>query len=121
MTIQHAITKAVEGGYDTSRALYHDWQDPKRGQHSMEKMYLDPFFWQALGKSMGWCLNDVCYANLGHIPLGYLSEEEIDWGGCDICTKGSVYKSESWRYHWHRLIDSLSEGKSIEQFFEQLN
>ena len=49
------------------------------------------FFWQALGKAMGW----------GH----YFS---VNFSGKNM-----------WQFYWHRLINTLAEGKSAEDFFAQ--
>lgn len=56
----------------------------------MAVVFLDPTFWQALGKARGW---------------------RKDWP-----TEGSP----DWLFHWHRFIDHLAEGKDAESFFESL-
>ena len=33
----------------------------------------------------------------------------------------SPYQKTSWETEWHRLIDHLSEGGTIEKYFEKLN
>lgn len=55
---------------------------------------LDPLFWQSLGKSMVW-------------P----NEKVVDRYGTQFV---------NWKDYWHRLIDHLAEGGSIESYFEDL-
>jgi hypothetical protein len=57
------------------------------------EMFLDPSFWQSLGKALGW-------------------DERID--------DGSHYAKPGWLEAWHRFIDHLAEGKTAESFFETL-
>jgi len=98
MTITETIKKAVEGGYDSEETFMNDiWNK------DANSFFLDPLFWQSLGKSLGWDKK----AKKGYIRF------------CDI-------KDESgntqfyWNYIWHRFIDHLAEGKSIESFFKEL-
>ena len=60
----------------------------------IEGMFLDPFFWQALGKSMGW----------GGSHYGDNAVEHE-------CNNQCV---PNWYHKWHALIDHLAEGGSIE-------
>lgn len=65
--------------------------------------YLDPLFWQALGKSLGWgglMFCPVCGSGLG----------------CDADEKFS----KKWEYQMHRFIDHLIEGKDADSFFKEL-
>lgn len=63
-----------------------------------DSVFLDPLFWQALGKAEGWV-----FCNCG-------GDEE---GKC-------LYRGESWIYHWHRFIDHLTNGGKPDEFFEKL-
>lgn len=85
MTIQEAIKKAIEGGWKESSS----WFD---GVIIKQKAFLDPIFWQALGKSLGW--------------------EDFMGGYEDRCF--------GWVYQWHSFIDHLAKGESAESFFEEL-
>lgn len=87
MTIQEAIKKAIDGGWDSTGMVHEEKNDICNG------LFLDPLFWKALGKAM-W------------------------WG--DGRFKVSDWQTHGWLFHWHRLIDHLAEGKSVESFFEQL-
>ncbi len=105
MTIEETITKAIEGGYDGQKYS---------ALNAEELIYLDPTFWQSLGKALGW--------------------SEGAWGSGLVCAKcgkpecGRGYwcgqdnweKKEPWLYHWHHFIDHLAEGKSPDSFFEAL-
>lgn len=66
-----------------------------------EIILLDPLFWQALGKGFGWkstsCGHTIC------------ETEDTD---CE--------KIPQWKYHWHRFIDNLAQGKDIDSFFSPL-
>ena len=47
MTIEKTIKKAIEGGYkNDSKVDYRKWD--------LSSVYLDPSFWQSLGKALGW-------------------------------------------------------------------
>ena len=58
---------------------------------SVNEIFLEPLFWQSLGKAMGW------------------RQDEDQWGERAECV-----------IHWHRFIDHLAEGKDAESFFEGL-
>lgn len=91
MTIQEAIEGAVENGWVADGRYFRE--RTWRGHHDRTRAILgDPLFWQALGKAMGW-------------------EVQFDED------KGFNYQ---WKDYWHRLIDHLAEGKSIELFFAEL-
>jgi len=103
MTIQQAIEKAVESGYDAPvlKVVAHFKEEQKYADVMTEVMmvrnvypaiFLDPLFWQSLGKAMGWGRE-----------AGY----------------GDDYM-EGWKYSWFCFIDHLAEGKDAESFFETL-
>lgn len=92
MTIEDAIQKAIEGGYDVPRLR----ANPEAEQEGVvlliqahvreHQPFLDAAFWQSLGKALGW----------------------------------DVRAQKDYLYEWHRLIDHLAEGGSAESFFETL-
>lgn len=91
--MKQAIQKAIEGGYKCveSEVLADGvWADLFR-----KAILLDPLFWQALGKAMGWGMKGL-----------YEGE------------KGQVM--EYWIAVWHTFIDHLAEGKSADEFFTEL-
>lgn len=95
MTITEIINKAVEGGY------------PKKASMIWEVLFLDPLFWQSLGKAMGWKDGNAESAGDGLVFT------------CPVCKQLSGGRTE-WLYHWHRFIDHLAEGGTITGFFEKL-
>ena len=58
---------------------------------SVNEIFLDPLFWQSLGKAMGW------------------RQDEDQWGD-----------RAEWVSQWHRFIDHLAEGGTAESLFEKL-
>lgn len=58
---------------------------------------LDPLFWQALGKGLGW--KEYPHTNI---------------------VSGESKILRRWLEEWHRFIDHLAEGKDIESFFTNL-
>lgn len=114
MTIQQAIKKAIEGGYQQKE----NHRYPERfgnGLHGISEDFCifetlsDPTFWQSLGKAMGW------KSRKHHL---WPALEIIPKDDYEVVRREQVM--EDWFYHWHRLIDFLAEGKTIEQFFEGL-
>jgi len=95
MTIEQAIKKAIEGGYcyAISGEAYKNTLAEKGEK---EIVFLDPKFWQCLGKAMGW-------------TKGYETKE----------MRGESYYLK-WLFEWHKFIDYLAEGKSAEDFFIDL-
>ena len=118
MIIQEAVDKAVESGYhiygsdgmDTSyegaNSEYSVWTR-KDNESSfiipMEETFLDPQFWQALGRALGW--SEAC--DLAIICVH--GEEE-----CQRC------RGYYWMYQWHRFIQALADGNTPEAFFAYL-
>ncbi|KKL06697.1 hypothetical protein LCGC14_2593440 [marine sediment metagenome] len=113
MTIEQAIKKSIEGGYDCQgitknpdSELDIDYETQRDGSKRVivstkrnvsaggyreliqEKIFLDSNFWKCLGKSLGW-------------------ETEADYYG-------------RWLAEWHCFIDFLAEGKSAEDYFKEL-
>ena len=107
MTIQQAIEKAIEGGYRPTGDKNDYRTELVIRAMRKEAILLDPLFWQALGKAMGW--------------LKYTRDDECSADNLDIKEISNQKWNETWLYHWHRLIDHLAEGKDIESFFEKLN
>lgn len=104
MTIQQAIEKAVEGGYHRGQIgtspiveINCDFAitetKGERNHYGLAWVWLDPLFWQSLGKAMGWT-------------------------GKAFYEDGMTLKT--WKREWHRFIDKLADGGTAEQFFEEL-
>jgi hypothetical protein len=102
MTISQAIEESISQGWqyegETPRcdelydAFYIHDQDGGFVNLNLCKVILDPSFWQCLGKAIGWEGEDM-YQSLTM----------------------SAYMA-----YWHRLIDHISEGGTIEKYFEEL-
>ena len=118
MTIQEAINKAVAGGYhirgsdgmDTyyegANSEFSAWTRTDNESSFMvptEETFLDPKFWQALGRIFGW--SEVCDLAL----LCVYGEEEGQWS-----------RGYYWMYQWHCFIQALADGKTPETFFAHL-
>lgn len=97
MTIQQAIEKAIEGGWN-ERLIFE-----KNGHLCDSSFLLDPLFWQSLGKAMWWDKLTV----------------ERD-GRTFKAGKYGLLPEFVWQGEWHRFIDHLAEGKDQESFFENL-
>ena len=95
MTIQEVIQRAIEGGLN--------YADPEiiklESRGALHRILLMPSFWQALGKAMGWGSSNMCPS----------------------CNQVDDIPKLDWFREWHRLIDALSEGKSIESFFSLID
>lgn len=110
MTIQQAIEKAIEGGWKhpftglpAFRAPTEEWL--KENWRKYAHIFLDPLFWQSLGKAMGWkMVND------------FSGEQCVRQHG--NCTDMDC--NPEWKYMWHRFIDHLAEGKDAKSFFEKI-
>lgn len=99
--MEKAIRTAIEGGY-----IYKRWNEniPMYDLHPTEysDIFLDPLFWQALGKALGWDEKDKELKTSYHDGVGFVSP----W--------------PHWKYFWHLFIDHCAEGKDIDSFFEEL-
>lgn len=125
--MEQAIKQAKKGGYfgrigkvrktgtyyfvgDYTRVYFdgrlekEEWDGSDRVEWTYKKnIFLDPIFWQALGKSLGW---------KGKGKSIYYKE----------FSGQTVYSAniELWEYYWHRFIDHLAEGQDSNSFFEEL-
>ena len=116
MTIEEALHKAAAEGYQVqsfdgvemyysgANSEYSVWT--RKDNHSsfmelVEKTFLDPLFWLALGRTLGW-------------DTEVMTVHEVENGRPTVVTRAGQY----WLYHWHRFIDHLAEGKTAESFFE---
>jgi hypothetical protein len=106
MTIKESIEKAVKGGWnpkfsrgmgvieaDTATRTLNVKSDAPTLSYG--DMFLDPSFWQALGKVEGWCYHEPAYAE------------------CK-CTGDLALKK------FQEMTFALWEGKTIEQYLETL-
>ena len=112
MTINEAIKKAVEGGWQapygyatfeaTENYVYFYPKHGGRIDYPMGFVLLDPLFWSALGKSLNLSICEwECVKRKGnqkHCPVKH---------------------QEQWLNYWHNFINHLALGKDAESWFEK--
>ena len=116
MTIKEAVNKATEGGYHINgsdgieayysgaSSHYSAWTRKDNDSSfivAMEETFLDPEFWQALGRALRW----------DHGPM---TVHKVEDGRPTVV----IRPEQHWLYHWHRFIDYLAAGRTPEPFFE---
>lgn len=116
MTFKEARDKAVEAGFDYKI----EPQDTFSAYQA--KCLLNPKFFQSLGKAMGHEKELFCYDCGERIkpPMMIGDSVQVGTGQCD-CSRQFENNEEWWLYHWHRFLDYLASGKSVEDFFKELN
>jgi hypothetical protein len=100
--IEQAITEAVAQGYDPQLDEIPEAAGFSTVQIAIamkSDVFLDPAFWQALGRARRWTIDD----DFKH------------WQGTI-----TEWKARYWKTHWHNFIDHLAMGNDSESFFEQL-
>lgn len=105
--IESAIKEAVEkGGWipqgmDGIMPIMRTPKNILANFYHQPTIFLDPLFWQALGKARGWS--------------DFTEEHYTD-------RRDRTYSRThpTWNLNWHRFIDHLAEGKSAESFFKTL-
>ena len=97
--IRQAIADAIAQGYEPSLEIIPE----AAGFSTLEiafamksDVFLDPAFWQALGRARKWTSDED-----GKYWKGTLAE----------------WKSNYWKTHWHNFIDTLAAGEDAESFF----
>lgn len=101
-SIENAIRDAVEKGWVAGSNP--ETKDPM--MQSMYRTFLDPAFWQALGKARGWGKN--IYSGVMH---------HLDEGDKLVTDK---WEMPVYQYQWHHFIDHLASGGDAESFFATL-
>jgi hypothetical protein len=87
MTTQEALHAAIAGGWDFKKAEI-------GGVLTSQMAFIDPLFWEALGKALGWDgLNKATLNQDGRL---------------------------AWHQMWVTFIDHLAHGKTPEEFFQKL-
>ena len=67
---------------------------------SYDEFFLDPLFWQSLGKGLGW-------------------DESVEIERPDFPLTPAL-KATQWKVHWHQFIDAVADGRTPEEFFREL-
>jgi hypothetical protein len=101
--IEQAIKEAVENGYADHAYCNEFDKYESSGSYCYSTVFLDPLFWQALGKARGWRQDVV--------------EQDVQL----LDNKASILVNWGWKLRWHRFIDHLAEGKDAEIFFAMLD
>lgn len=126
--IQLAIEKAIEGGYDHDKQFLLDVMETRN-----DTMFLlDPSFWQALGKSLGWGRQPYRTETGGEFGKRICLHCEVDCTiqppkesgcnhvhypeACEVCRRNTL----TWKEQMHRFIDHLIQGHDPESFFKIL-
>lgn len=87
MAPEDALQAAITAGWDFKRAEI-------RGAVTVEAAFVDPLFWESLGKTLGWEeLNSITLKQDGRA---------------------------AWHQMWINFIDHLAQGKKPEEFFLNL-
>ena len=87
MTVQEAIEKAIEGGWNEGIDL--DYSVKEMGKNGFPEIakaieqtaFLDPSFWQSLGKVLGWVATSLHEHSAGESCNGFWAKD----------VKGSIY------------------------------
>lgn len=113
--MKDAIKLAIEGGYKGEIMFKYF---PPEGDE-IDHFLLDPLFWQALGKSLGWkeSRHELFTDGSGAYYCRFCGQNFPELK-CIIgieCPKAKPYL-----YYWHHFIDHLAEEKDSELFFKEL-
>lgn len=79
---------------------------------SFETLFLDPKFWQVLGKALGW---GICCDENGHKPFGAKLNEL-----CKVRDMCDGLIIEEYLYHAHQYFDLVLTGGDVEAFWQEL-
>lgn len=90
--IEQAIQKSIKGGYKITPVLARESVEVDVYKVNLTCIFLQPLFWQALGKALGW-------------------DKEEFYGGPS---------EDRYEKYMHRFIDHLIEQKEPEEFFKDL-
>lgn len=118
MTIQDALNKAVEGGYhiNTTGGVatfysgandeYSVWTRTDNESSFIvlvQETFLDPHFWHALGRTLGWSAACDLAMRCRH--------DDEEYQRC---------RGYDWMYQWHCFIQVLAQGNAPDAYFAAL-
>lgn len=101
--IEQAIREAREAGWRLpgQERFHYRLDTGEFCEAALYGIFLDPTFWQCLGKARGW---------------------KIDWEYVeDVSGSLGGRKTGEWLENWHRFIDTIAEGRTAEDFFRELS
>ena len=119
MTITEALDTAVAGGYHMhgsdgmattyvgASRKFSAWTRHDNDSSFLvpvEETFLDPRFWQALGRALGWQAS--CELSIS-----------CRQGHEEACRCRGFY----WMYQWHCFIQAIAEGNTPDVFFAHLS
>lgn len=91
------------------------------------EIFLDPLFWQALGKARGWVGEKIRMCVGCGVALKWNEQPDMEGrhnlqrNGKQVgCGSDIIEYEGQWLIEWHRFIDHLAEGKDTESFFATL-
>ena len=103
------MLKAIEGGWN-GKVDTNEWGGSVP-HDAVCIAVLDPLFWQCLGKAMKWNMTDV-------FPEG----RQTQWSYVgDMYARTILVFENTPAFHWHRLIDFLAVGGTVEGYFDAIN
>ena len=109
MEVEQAIKKAIEGGWKKGFDIRFEYRcvltdEPNsEGAIQYEEIFLDPSFWQSVGKSMGWDAAD-----------------QQQWANNNGRKWFLAVKAPYWLFQMLQFTRHLAEGKTAESFFAEL-
>jgi hypothetical protein len=77
---------------------------------SYDEFFLDPLFWQSLGKGLRW--EDELCSQCGKSPEKHIPRSRACPGADTI---------PDWLSRWHSFIDYVAKGKTVDDFFRELS
>jgi hypothetical protein len=121
MTIEDAFQQAIASGWH--HPFFRDGDHiADLSQETKLAAFLNPPFWQSLGKALGW---DRPIKYRQSIPARMVSRVSkngvIKYAVPAHIRMMSKRTHDRWTKEWHRFIDHLAEGKDAESFFAQFD
>lgn len=112
MTIQEAIELAQKNGFGATDELIIE--------HGLV-ILLDPFFWQALSKALGW-KDWAHYFNGRFVTCVWdWQEKQSPYGAGAAIVRTERYEVKpAWLHYQLQLIEHIADGGTIESYFEEL-
>lgn len=106
--MKEAIRLAIEkGGYSLKFAEQRYQIDVADRSHpgsiALTSMFLDPAFWRALGKALGWSMEFQ--------DINTMTNASGEF-------KSAIFPE--WLYQWHRFIDHIADEGEPDDFFKEL-
>jgi len=101
-----AIKKAIEGGYNKRPSGYDD------DKYRM-RVILDPLFWQALGKALGWGIE---FADMVCCICGTHCFRNGDRNRTHFMER-PIYL---WQHYAHQYFDLVLTGRDTDKFWKEL-